>query len=437
MGTISLAVMVYGLTLWFGLYLLSRDFSKLGLRYTGLGLISYAASLAITMLASDQSAWFYLPYILPSAFWLMASFYLIPDVPVQRSNIITVAVILVIGIVAWELLFINEVLAKRILFLIPIGFLLGAAWRIRQAWGQDLPKSALLLSFTGMLMFALASGLLVLPVEILSATWAILAISADILLLGISVAVLDAYDEGTTLRVDALRSLLGIGAAVVILGGQILGVMAITEDTSTPLTFLLFSVVTVTIVMLTLGDQFQALLDAIAYADRPTIKNERETLRAASVAVTRIDSTHEFSTMSDKEFTRLTRRALSHYADLDKLAASPLTRLPLITERLGDNDNVLARANELKALLREAINQLKPVGEADFDSTDEWRYYNVLYFPYVVGIKPFSRRYFADDLDDATQAALNWMQTYVPERTLYNWQNTAAGLIAQYIRDQL
>ena len=437
MGTIFLAVIVYSLTLWFGLYLLSRDFSKLGLRYTGLGLISYAASLAIAMVASDQSAWFYLPYILPSAFWLMASFYLIPDVPVQRSNIAIVVTILIIGIVAWELLFINEILANRILFLIPVGFLLGAAWRGRQAWGQDLPKPALLLSFTGMLMFALASALLVLPVEILSATWAIFAISADILLLGISVAVLDAYDEGTTLRSDALRSLLGTGAAVAILGGQILGVMAITEDTSTPLTFLLFSVATVTIVMVTLGDKLQALLDAVAYADSPAIRNERDTLRAASVALTRLDNRHEFSDMSEKEFTRLTRRALSHYADLDKLAASPLTQLPIITERLQDDDNVLARANELKALLREAIDQLKPASNHDFDSTDEWRYYNVLYFPYVMGIKPFSRRYFADDLDKAAQAALDWMQAYVPERTLYNWQNTAAGLVAQYIRDQL
>ena len=31
--------------------------------------------------------------------------------------------------------------------------------------------------------------------------------------------------------------------------------------------------------------------------------------------------------------------------------------------------------------------------------------------------------------------ALAWFQTYVPERTLHNWQNIAARLIAQNLRE--
>jgi hypothetical protein len=40
-------------------------------------------------------------------------------------------------------------------------------------------------------------------------------------------------------------------------------------------------------------------------------------------------------------------------------------------------------------------------------------------------------------LDATTKAALEWLQISVPERTLHNWQNAAARLIAQDLREQL
>jgi hypothetical protein len=97
----------------------------------------------------------------------------------------------------------------------------------------------------------------------------------------------------------------------------------------------------------------------------------------------------------------------------------------------------LERANELKTLLREGIDCLKPAAGDAFQSGDEWRYYNALYYPYVVGLKPYSRRTLHDDdLPPAQQDALEWFQTYVPERTLYNWQTAAAKLVAQHLREQ-
>ena len=101
------------------------------------------------------------------------------------------------------------------------------------------------------------------------------------------------------------------------------------------------------------------------------------------------------------------------------------------------DDNVLSRANELKLILKESIEQLKPDDDTDFSVADEWRYYNVLYFPYIVGVKPYSRRFYRDDLDPHAEEALDWFKTYVPERTLYNWQKTAAKLIAQHLREQI
>ena len=96
--------------------------------------------------------------------------------------------------------------------------------------------------------------------------------------------------------------------------------------------------------------------------------------------------------------------------------------------------NPLDRAHALKSLLIQSIQKLKPQSDSKFGTTDEWRYYNAVHFPYVLGLKPYLRRADHDSLDDASRLALDWFQTSVPERTLHNWQNTAAKLIAEDIR---
>ena len=134
----------------------------------------------------------------------------------------------------------------------------------------------------------------------------------------------------------------------------------------------------------------------------------------------------------------LTRRALSHLSDLPRLAASPLAHLPIIDQRLAARnaaDHTLERAAELKRLLLEAICQLKPPGEEPFSPADAWRHYNALYFPYVIGLKPYNRRNDHIDLDPASQQALDWLRAGVPERTLHNWQTAAARLVAQYLAE--
>ena len=114
-------------------------------------------------------------------------------------------------------------------------------------------------------------------------------------------------------------------------------------------------------------------------------------------------------------------------------------RLSLIEARLGRQaatDSTLERAAELKALLAESIERLKPRDQGDFGTADEWRHFNALYYPYVAGLKPYSRRASYDDLDPPLRDALDWFQSQVPERTLHNWQNAAAELVAQDVREQ-
>jgi hypothetical protein len=153
----------------------------------------------------------------------------------------------------------------------------------------------------------------------------------------------------------------------------------------------------------------------------------------------RVDRTFDFATLEDVEFTRLTRRALSHFGDLSRLASNPLTYLTIVDNRLkkrGAMVDTLGRAIELKALLSESITRLKPQQQGDFGVSDEWRYYNALYFPYVVGIKPYRRRARNEHFDPVAQKALEWFRTAVPERTLHNWQNAATKLVAQDLREQ-
>jgi hypothetical protein len=120
--------------------------------------------------------------------------------------------------------------------------------------------------------------------------------------------------------------------------------------------------------------------------------------------------------------------------DLPHLAASPLTRLPIIEKRLearGANDNALERAAELKTLLTESITRLKPRGKVEFGTSDEWRHYNALYFPYISGLRPYSQRTDHAGLKSIEKNALDWFRVNVPERTLYNWQAAAAKLVAE------
>lgn len=131
---------------------------------------------------------------------------------------------------------------------------------------------------------------------------------------------------------------------------------------------------------------------------------------------------------------------LGHYGDLAKLVASPLTALPVIDQRLatrGVPDQPLERANELKAVLADGIKRLKPREGGDFGTTEQWRYYNSLYFPYVVGVRAYAQNATAAGLDPIARQAWQWLVTEVPQRSLHNWQNAAARLIAADLRGRI
>ena len=107
----------------------------------------------------------------------------------------------------------------------------------------------------------------------------------------------------------------------------------------------------------------------------------------------------------------------------------------MLDERVKDA-HTLERAAELKQMLTESILRLKPSAKGDYGTSDEWRFYNVLYFPYVLGIKLLSYT-ISDDLTPDALKVVEWFRANVPERTFHNWQSAAARLIAQDLRDQM
>lgn len=77
------------------------------------------------------------------------------------------------------------------------------------------------------------------------------------------------------------------------------------------------------------------------------------------------------------------REALTHYWGGPKLTTSPLLKYKIVQDKLDDYEG--NHANALRAILREAIEQVRPEGERRF--TGEWILYNILELKFMEGRK--------------------------------------------------
>ena len=409
-------VVAFGLAWWLGLYLLTRDVTKPALRRAGIGLLGYALALATVDLGAVHVVFL----AVPPLFWTGALLEgQTSDVRPQR---------------VWRWV------------VVPVMLVLAAASPLAGDWAATvvvLPlfwALALLLRHhteirgarvVVWLMVGLAASLVVLSFLGEPARTLLLAgIGVDLVLLGAGVAVLDAFDEGEAIRRDMLWSLLVAGCAAVLFGSQVALAASLVGRSLEPLAF---GVVGAAIAVQVLARPINALADRVAFP--LAVRKERTELRAVAAALPRRADV-PLAEFDETEFARLTRRALSHYGDLGKLASSPLTALPVITTRLAERgvpDAPLARATELKALLLETITRLKPA-DGEFGTSEEWRHYNALYFYYVAGVRPYSVRTKVTELDPVARRALAWFADHVPERTLHNWQAAAARIVAAELR---
>ena len=462
-------LILYALTLWLGLYLITRNVSNLRLRYAGLGTVAYALSLALDLLVAYArsgaemdgvtSFWSLLERLhgpllfLPALFWVRTTIELLPEDHIWRERLTKgwlYGLVPVSGLfyllgagtnlmvdgsrdtiqVGW----LYGLFALVVLLPLFVAFVL--VWQIYRGTEQ---KKAFRLLLTSTLFVVLGTGLLLFPLNWISQPVLLIAIGGDFIGLGFAIAWLDAFDEGETLRPDFFRSFESSFFFTLLFGGLVAQTMLLSTGITFSMLRLLLFIIASAIITQIFYDPIQSLLDRFAFASTPKLQEARTELRTEASILPRIDDALDLESLDDAEWKRLTRRALSNMGDLPRLATSPLARLPLIYARLNQNGSqhdTLERAAELKRLLTESISRLKPPDKGDFGTSKEWRHYNALHFPYVVGLKPYSRRAIHENLDPIEQQALDWFRIEVPNRTLYNWQNAGAKLIAQDLQER-
>jgi hypothetical protein len=441
-----MSAVVFGLSWWLGLYLLTRDPRKPVLVLAAIGLTSFAVVVALDAVRLTTGPYavvlsqieIYL-VVLPGVAWFAVLLELTRPGDNWRGRageIIAVAVVFGLAMGGAVLAGgVNGPLRLGHWVMFAVISLATLAAMVRAVTGARRPGSVTGVVVVATLFFALGNAILVIPLGLLPSWLALASTGFDILLLGVAVALWDAFDEGQALRADMLRSFVGSVVVAALFGGQALVGMAVTDE-HTALIVLLFTSLAIAIGINVLADPLAGLLDRLAFSHSPALRADRAALRRTEAALP-LRSNNPLAGVDEDTFVRLTRRALGHYGDLSKLVASPLTALPAIDERLvrrGVPDQPLERANELKALLADRIAALKPRDAGDFGTTEQWRHYNSLYFPYVVGVRAYAQNATAAGLDPVARQAWQWFVTEVPQRSLHNWQNAAARVIAADLR---
>ena len=443
----ALSALVFALSWWLGLYLLARDPRKLVLMLASVGLTSFAVVVALDAVrlvgASELFSRIEIYLVaVPGIAWFAVLLELSQPRDSWRSRAGEAALVAGVAVVALAgAAMAGDVegplrLGHWVMFGAVSVSSLGAMIHAVLRRSQPGPVVGFIVVAT--LFFALGNAILIIPLGLVPSWLALASTGFDVALLGIAVAIGDAFDEGQALRKDMLRSFVGTMVVAVLFGGQLLIGLAVGGQNTT-MAVLLFTSLAIAIAINVLADPLAGLLDRLAFSRSPDLRADRAALRGTEAALP-LRSGNPLDGMDEDTFVRVTRRALGHYGDLSKLVASPLTALPHIDERLsrrGAPDQPLERANELRALLAERIAGLKPRDGTDFGTTEQWRHYNSLYFPYVVGVRAYAQNATAAGLDPVSRQAWHWLVAEVPQRSLHNWQNAAARVIATDLRSNL
>ena len=444
---ILLGILTFGLTIWLAAYVLHRSQNEAGW-FGAAALAAYAAAIALTLISAtggtrqtpqvDTATTLLL--LLAVLLWTRAIIALLPRALDARERLVRI----------WQFVLLP-------LWLIAAGLVVGADSSAAMATSAALtmlPALIMTLAIAGMMTEQRTIGwittLLIFAVLFLSSAtilllqplgdagaWLAIGAGLDLCVLGIVVAGISARQAGETMMRDFMRSFDAALIAALLFSLPLVLAAGGLPTRPAELAALL-AILALAIGSQALDTPWQRTLDRITLRALPAMQAERQQLRATAEALPRRDDSLDPETLDDTEFVRLTRRALGNCANLPKLTSSPLTQLAIVSGQLdatGEPDNSLARAAALRDALGESIAALRPNDAETFQAGDDWRYYNALYYPYVVGIKPYSRRADHSHLDENAQAALTWFRTYVPERTLYNWQNAAAALVAQHLRE--
>ncbi len=325
---------------------------------------------------------------------------------------------------------------------------------------RDLRQQLRLLLAGGALFLAGALWIsiryyLVLDISLLPSYGCLLAGAA---LIGYGIAFWGLLLEGIDVRRDFAYSLTGI----LILNSAYLALLAATGGLSVWSLLALASLVTLTH---TAFDGGRALLDRLFFsrdeqAARAEAREYATSLGTAPIeapvampvlaAAAEVDQPVHSTGIDDlKEFRTLVRRAISALRNPPQLAQSPLLALPLVGRRVAEaeqKDSRLTRVASLRELLIEQIEDLRPAGGLANPTGDAWRFYNVLYYPYV---KELSRKAALSEArriererersgassPGELEQVLYWLAD-VDEDTFYKWQRRASDTIATILWEE-
>ncbi|GAB2573581.1 hypothetical protein Aab01nite_20140 [Paractinoplanes abujensis] len=424
----ALAVLVFALAWWAACYLAGRDpVRPAALRSAG-ALITYAAGVALWT-ADPRGVAAQVLLCLPVLLWAGAMVALLPSsVPERRQ--IDLGWMILAGAFLVTLVVLPS--GVRLVVLAPLAGGLLLLWRFRDQVRPPMLTAALTVAAA---LYALALAAVLLPIDLGRPGLALAAMGLDLLILGFLIAVSDALDAGERLRPDLVRSATAAVVVIVLVGGPAAVTLIAVDDTA--VTVLQFLLVAAVMTVVGLEGPVRRGLDVLAFRGEERLRQDRSALLLLAEALPRHRQRHRLLATGEEEFLRFARQALANYGDLGRLMRSPLTDLPAVDRRLTGRalDQPLERAVELRALLKDRIDRLRPAGP--FETTDEWRHYNALHFCTELGLNPYGRKLRTDGLDRDARQALDWMRRYVPRGTLRRWHNEAAALVASGLWDEL
>ncbi|MFI5889014.1 hypothetical protein ACIA5D_02725 [Actinoplanes sp. NPDC051513] len=423
----AVAVPAFALSWWAACYLIGRDPARGPSSRAAAALLAYAIGV-VTWTLAPGSATAEIFLCLPALFWAGTAVSLLPKVVPERRQIDLGWLILS---APFLLMLVALPPTGRLVVIAPMAGGVVLLWRFRDQVQPTVLPAALAV-VAGLYAAGLAALLLV---DVGAPELVIAAIGVDLLMLGFLVAVADALDVGERLRPDLIRSLVAALLGVVAVGAP--AALTMRASSGTTATVLQFVLVAAVMTGIGLIGQLRRWLDSMAFRHDERLRQDRSALLALTEALPRRRPRQRLIDTRQPDFLRFTRQALDNYGRLGRLMRSPLTGLPAVDRRLSGLtiEQPLARAMELRAVLQESIDRLRPAGE--FATTDEWRHYNALYFCVVLGLDPYARRRRTDGLDREARRALDWMRRYVPRRSLRRWQDEATAIVARRLWDEL
>ncbi|KAB8140286.1 hypothetical protein F8S13_23945 [Chloroflexia bacterium SDU3-3] len=288
---------------------------------------------------------------------------------------------------------------------------------------------------------------------------------AGVVLLGYSVAHYGMLLGGQNIQRDFIYTLTGI----VVLDALYIALMLIVTPVSVGGLLALISLVTLTHTAFDSGRtlldrvffsqaerdaRFEAREFATALGTEPVtalLPPDEEELPAAEeepAAPSAADAPDADDLARLKAFKNDVRKALTALKNPPRMVNSPLLTMRQLEPWLADAsaaDNRLARVSALRELLIAQIESLRPEDSAGPKVGEAWRFYNVLYYPYVRELSRKGALAEARRLREERQRqgqrspgeleqVLEWLAD-VDEDTFYKWQRRASDSIAEVMWD--